>query len=264
MSNNNETIFAQDLFKDKTVLITGGGTGIGLGIAELLGQLGARVIIASRTVETLQKSTEQLRQKGIEADFIQVNVRDEEEVSHLFEQITTKWGTCHFLVNNAGGQFVSPALNITPNGFRSVVDLNLQGTWNMTHYFANHLVENDTAGKIVNIVMCTPKGFPGMMHSSAARAGVMNMTQTLAFEWGRHNILVNSIAPGIIDSSGLERYDKTNMFENLKRLPVSRLGTTKEIAESVAYLFSPAGNFITGTTMYIDGGEHLLGSLKLN
>lgn len=257
------SVFKEKLFLGKKVIITGGGTGIGLEIAKLLGRLGAQVLLASRREEKLEAAVDQLRKKEIEANYKRVNIRDEHEVEQLFNYVSETWGSCDFLVNNAGGQFVAPALQISPNGFRSVVDLNLQGTWHMCYYFAHLLKSNNHAGKVVNIVLSQKTGFPTMMHAGAARAGVVNMTKTLAYEWANLNILVNAIAPGTIDTAGLDQYDDEETEHGISRLPIKRMGKAVEIADAVVYLLSPAGNYITGTTLEIDGGEHLLGAAKL-
>ncbi|GGJ93513.1 2,4-dienoyl-CoA reductase [Lentibacillus kapialis] len=255
-----QEIFAPGLLTGKSVLITGGGTGIGLAMAQLLGELGAHVILVARTAETLEEAVTKLHTEHISADCIPVNIREEQEVTELFDTVSAKWGGCDFLINNAGGQFTAQALNISANGFRSVVDLNLQGTWQMSSAFARMLIEKGRVGRIINIVLCLQSGVPGMVHAGAARAGVMNMTKTLAYEWGEHGILVNAIAPGTIATSGLKQYNTDQIQKGVSRLPVSRIGRADEIAMAAAYLLSPAGSYITGTTLEVDGGEHLLGA----
>jgi len=260
VEDQQETIFAPNLFKGKTAIITGGGTGIGFSIARVLGNLGAHVILTSRTEETLQQAAASLRSEKINTDYFPANIRNDNEVQALFEKVTSRWGTCDFLINNAGGQFAAPALDISANGFRAVVDLNLQGTWQMSAAFAHMLTKQETPGKIVNIILCLKSGIPGMVHAGAARAGVVNMTKTLAYEWGPYGILVNAIAPGTIQTSGLSQYDEAELLKNINRLPIQRMGTAHEVAEAVAYILSPAGNYINGTTLEIDGGEHLIGA----
>lgn len=256
------SIFAANLFENKKVLITGGGTGIGFAIATLLGELGAHVIISARNTEVLVDAVKKLKEKKINADYYPVNIRDETEVKELFTAIDEKWGTVDFLVNNAGGQFTSPALDISPNGFRAVVDLNLHGTWLMSTAFANRLMEAGKPGRIVNIILCLESGIPGMVHASAARSGVKNMTKTLAYEWGPNGITVNAIAPGTIKTTGLENYDQSYLEKIVDALPLKRMGEAEEVAQAVGYTLSSAGNFITGTTLEIDGGEHLLGAVN--
>lgn len=254
-------IFAPGLMEGKTAVISGGGTGIGFAIAQMLGQLGAHVILVARTESTLEKAVTALHEEQIRADYVLVNIREEEEVTALFETISTEWGGCDFLINNAGGQFVAPALDISPNGFRSVVDLNLQGTWHMSAAFAHMLLNLEQQGRIINIVLSLKSGIPGMAHASAARAGVVNLTKTLASEWSKHGILVNAVAPGTIATSGLDQYDAEQMQQTIRKLPVSRMGNPEEVAMAVTYLLSAAGSYLTGTTLEVDGGEHLLGAI---
>lgn len=256
------SIFNPQLFKGKSALVTGGGTGIGLAISQLLGKLGAHVILAGRTVETLERAVNELRKENVDADFIKTNIRKEQEVNELFEKVSGKWDGCDFLINNAGGQFAAPALEISPNGFRAVVDLNLQGTWQMSSSYARMLIERGRPGRIINIVLCLNSGMPGMVHAGAARAGVINMTKTLAVEWGGYGINVNAIAPGTIETSGLQQYDADKLKQTINRLPIGRMGKPGEVAAAVAYLLSPAGSYITGTTIEIDGGEHLMGAIN--
>lgn len=243
-------------------MITGGGTGIGFAIATLLGKLGAHVIISARNKEVLADAVRKLEEKKIKANACPVNIRDEKEVEKLFDTIEEKWGKVDFLVNNAGGQFTSPAIDISPNGFRSVVDLNLHGTWLMSAAFAKRLMTAEKTGRIINIILCLGSGIPGMVHAGAARSGVKNMTKTLAYEWGPSGITVNAIAPGTINTTGLENYDQTHLEKVVASIPLQRMGEAEEVAEAVGYLLSPAGNFITGTTLEIDGGEHLLGAVN--
>lgn len=257
---SNYSIFSSNLFKGKCALVSGGGTGIGFAIAQELGRLGARVILAARDVSRLEEAALKLQEQGIEAFYHPVNIRNEREVNDLFEIAYEKWGSIDYLVNNAGGQFVAPALEISSNGFRAVADLNLQGTWHMCSAFAKQLVEHKRNGKIINIVLCLQSGIPGMVHASASRAGVVNMTKTLAYEWGPYNININAVAPGTIGTDGLKNYDSANLENITNRLPIKRMGEPKEVAEAVCYLLSPGADFITGTTLQIDGGEHLIGA----
>lgn len=263
----NKPIFAPGLLAGRTALVTGGGTGIGFAVAEELGGLGARVILAARTAERLDEAAARLRDAGIDAAAELVNIRREEEVAALFDRIADRFGAPDILVNNAGGQFAAPALDISANGFRAVVDLNLNGTWHMSKAFALRRIAAGTAdaqpgGRIVNIVLSLFNGLPHMVHAGAARAGVVNMTKSLALEWGRHRITVNAIAPGIIDTPALAQYDMGELKDAVQRLPIKRMGTPREIALAVAYLVSPAGDYVTGTTLIVDGGEHMMGAMR--
>jgi peroxisomal trans-2-enoyl-CoA reductase len=260
-------IFAPGLLAGRTALVTGGGTGIGFAIAEELGGLGARLVLAARTAERLDKAVGRLRDAGIEATAEPVNIRREEEVAALFDRIVDRFGAPDILINNAGGQFAAPALDISANGFRAVVDLNLNGTWHMSRAFAARRIAAGTAdaqpgGRIVNIVLSLFNGLPHMVHAGAARAGVINMTKSLALEWGRYHITVNSIAPGTIDTPALAQYDMEALQDSVRRLPIKRMGAPREIALAVAYLVSPAGDYVTGTTLIVDGGEHMMGAVR--
>ncbi len=254
------TVFAPNLLIDQTALITGGGTGIGLAIAHTLGQLGARILIAGRTEDTLQNAVTQLQEAQIDADYRLLNIRDNGVVTQLFSDLESNQVGVDILVNNAGGQFSAPALDISANGFRAVVDLNLQGTWQMSAAFAHHLLRRHAPGNIINIVLCLESGIPGMVHASAARAGVVNMTKTLAYEWAEHGIRVNAIAPGTIETGGLDNYDTDNLQRQIHKLPIKRMGQPEEVGQCVAFLASPTASYITGTTLPVDGGEHLTGA----
>jgi len=254
-------IFAPGLFAGRRALVTGGGTGIGLAIARELGGLGAHVVLAARTAATLEKAAAELRAEGIAADWLPVNIRKEAEVEDLFDRLEREHGPADILVNNAGGQFFGRALDISPNGFRAVVDLNLQGTWHMCRAFGTRAIAAGRGGRIVNIVLSLENGMPGYAHSAAARAGVMNLAKTLAVEWGRKGITINNVAPGTIETAALAQYDMAALKAEAARLPVDRFGTPREVALAVAYLASPAADYTTGTTLYVDGGETLIGVL---
>lgn len=255
-----DTILRDGLFRDQLALISGGGTGIGLATARLLGRLGAKVILVARTEDRLVQAAEALRGEGVEAHAIVLNIRDDAQVESVFERVADEHGLPDVLVNNAGGQFVAPSVEISANGFRAVVDLNLNGTWHMSRAYGSRLIAAGRAGCIVNIVLCQESGIPGMTHAGAARAGVVNMTKSLAYEWGPHGITVNAIAPGTIDTEGLLQYGMEAMEEYVSDLPIARMGTPLEVAELVAYLCSPAGSYITGALVPLDGGEHLRGA----
>ena len=259
---SDDAIFRPGLLDGRAALITGGGSGIGLAVARELGGLGARVVIAARGAERLEGAAEGLRAAGIDAIARTVNIRDETEVAALFDAIADSHGLPDLLVNNAGGQFAADALDISANGFRAVVDLNLNGTWHMSSAYARRAVEAGRAGRIVNIVLVTAGPKPGNAHGAAARAGIIHLTKTLAFEWARHGIAVNAIAPGTIETEGLDQYDPADIDAAIRRLPIKRFGRPREIALMVAYLASPAGDFITGATLDVDGGAHLVGPAR--
>ncbi len=261
MARMSSRIFRSDLLAGKTALITGGATGIGASIAREFGHLGANVVIASRKPDRIAAAARGLSEEtGREVHGIPCDIRDRDAVAALVDGALVKTGRLDILVNNGGGQFFAPAATITPRGWDAVVATNLTGTWNLTQAAANKwMLQN--GGRIMSITMNTVRGFPGMTHSTAARAGVEGMTRTLAVEWATHKIQVNCIAPGVIASSGLKTYpDAENMIAEVQReIPSKRLGTCEEIAWCAAWLAGPSGDYVTGQTIIVDGGRTLWG-----
>jgi citronellol/citronellal dehydrogenase len=253
------SIFREGLFEGKTVVVSGGGTGIGRAIAGEAAALGARVVICSRSMEHLEATRAEIAAAGGRVDAFACNIREPESVTALFRHVGDTCGAVDALVNNGGGQFLSPAEAITPKGWHAVVETNLTGTFYMSQA-ALHAGLRDRRGAIVNIVMEMWRGFPGMAHSGAARAGVVNLTQSLALEWATYGVRVNAVAPGIIDSSGLERYPaevKAQLAAVASEVPAARMGTEREIAAAVLFLLSPAAAFISGATLRVDGAGSL-------
>jgi citronellol/citronellal dehydrogenase len=252
------SIFRADLLAGETVLVTGGGSGIGAVIAQEMGSLGARVAIGARKTDRLKETAERLRAEGIKVFEAPLDIRDESSIDQFLTKMTEDMGRATILVNNAGGQFPSPAINIKPKGWRAVIDTNLNGTWLMTQAVAESMFRQN-GGKVINIVANMWRGFPGMAHTGAARAGVVNLTKTLALEWAKDQILVNAVAPGVIRSSGLDTYPQAIRdsieTEVPKHIPLKRLGTMEDVAWAVTYLASPAGNYVTGETICVDGGQ---------
>ena len=259
-----QSIFSSSLFQGRSALITGGGTGIGFAIAQELGRLGAAVVLASRSEATLAAAANTLTSAGISAQWRQVNVRCDDQVAQLFDEFSDAGQDIDILVNNAGGQFAARAIDISPNGFRAVVDLNLTGTWLMSRAFARYLITRRLSGRIINIVLSIDGGAPGYVHAAAARAGVTKMTKTLALEWAQYGINVNAVAPGIIDTSGLLNYEPSQLTEAIAALPITRMGNASEVATCVAFLASSGGGYITGETLFVDGGKHLSGKVGLS
>lgn len=252
-------VFAPNLFAGRHVLVTGGATGIGFAIAEELGRLGARITIASRKEDKLKGAAGRLRGAGVDADGRTLNIRDASEVEAFFAGLAATRGLPDALVNNAGGQFSAPALETSANGFRTITDLNLQGPWQMCSAFAKALIAAKKPGRIVNIVFAHTGAMPDFAPAAAARAAMVNLTRTLALEWGRHGILVNAIGPGTIETEALAQYaNKDEWARDLGLQPVPRFGTPRDVALAAAYLLSPAGDFVTGTMLRVDGGESLL------
>ncbi len=253
-------MFKEDLFKDKIILVTGGGSGIGFDISKLFLQYGAYVFIASRKEERLQKAVEQLSEFG-GCDYVVCDIREKENVENVAKSIKDKKGKLDILVNNAGGQFPSLAESISFNGWNAVINNNLNGTWYMTQTMSKSFFIPQKSGCIINIIANIFRGFPGMAHTGAARAGVDNLTKTLAVEWAKYHIRVNAVAPGLIFSSGFKNYPPELLEGMHKKIPMKRFGTTEEVGNLCLYLASPMADFITGETVYIDGGHRLWGDL---
>lgn len=259
MPNPNNSIFRDGLFTDKTIIVSGGGTGIGRATACELATLGAHVVICSRSMDHLEPTRAEIAAAGGKVTAFPCNIRDPEAVETFFTTIAERVGQIHGLVNNGGGQFLTPAEAITPKGWHAVVETNLTGTWYMSQAALTHGMR-EHGGAIVSIVMEMWRGFPGMAHSGAARAGVVNLTQTLALEWASYGVRVNAVAPGIVNSSGLERYPeavRAQLASIAHDVPAQRMGTESEIAAAVIYLLSPAAAFISGATLRVDGAGSL-------
>jgi NAD(P)-dependent dehydrogenase (short-subunit alcohol dehydrogenase family) len=253
------SIFAKELFRDRVAVVTGGATGIGLSIAEELAALGAKVAIASRKGARLAIAARGLSSEyGAEVIPVVCNIRRRAEVEALFDTMLGRFGRVDFVVNNGGGQFFSPAADITEKGWHAVIETNLTGSWNMCQVAAQRWMFAH-GGKIVNIVADMWRGFPGMVHTGAARAGVVNMTQTLAIEWAAHDIQINCVAPGIILTTGMHNYPPGMIEASMRTIPQKRLGSAEEVSSAVTYLLSPAAGFVTGETLKIDGGASLWG-----
>lgn len=253
------SVFRPDLFADRVVIVTGGGTGIGRAIAHELASLGAIVALGARKVERCEAVKAEIEAAGGRALAGTCNIRDRDSAQAFVASIMEAYGHIDGLVNNGGGQFISPAQYISPKGWQAVIDTNLTGTWNMIQLVQQAYMEAH-GGAIVSITMENARGYPGMAHSGAARAGVENLTRSLAVEWARFGIRVNAVAPGLINSSGLQNYPEAiqeQLPEFRKAIPAKRFGTEGEIAAAVTFLLSPAASYITGQTLWVDGGHSL-------
>ena len=254
-----QPLFNPGIFDGQVALITGGGTGIGLAVASELGRLGARIAICGRREEPLAEAAASLGELGIEVHHATADIRDADAVAAYVGGVKDAFGTIDVLINNAGGQFPSPAQLISPRGFEAVVRNNLLGTWNVTHAVANQVMIPAARGRIVNVIAQIARGFPGMAHTGAARAGVENLTKTLAVEWAQFGVRVNAVAPGVILTSGTKQYPPPLLEAAVQHTPLHRLGSAEEVSHLIVYLASTYADFVTGQTFLIDGGASLWG-----
>jgi citronellol/citronellal dehydrogenase len=259
MSRDMDQVYADGLFSDEVVLITGGGTGIGLVSATEMGLLGAKVAICGRRPDPLKHAVAELESRGIEAFGAPCDIREPDTIAAYLDSVLERFGRIDVLINNAGGQFPTTAEALSPKGFAAVIRNNLIGTWSMTHAVANKAMIPQKRGRIVNVIAQIIRGFPGMVHTGAARAGVDNMTKTLAVEWAIHGIRVNAVAPGVIVTSGTKQYPPQLLETAEKANPLHRLGTAEEVSHLITYLASRYADFVAGQTFYIDGGASIWG-----
>ena len=252
-------MYEKNLLKGKVAIVTGGATGIGKEISSRFANLGAKIAICGRKDEHLDKGLKELKQITKDVVGIRADIRSEQDVQNLFKKTFDKFGKVDILVNNAGGQFIAPFEKISTNGFDAVVKTNLYGTWFCCREATKYMKKK--GGKIVNIVhIYAIRAAPGLAHSGAARAGVVNLTKTLAVELAKYKINVNAIAPGITVTKGMreEMFTDERLLKELKAtIPLHRFAAPEEIAECVVFLVSPCSDYITGQTLVVDGGQIL-------
>ncbi|WP_047305502.1 SDR family oxidoreductase [Pseudomonas fluorescens] len=254
-----DSIFKDRLFAGQTVIVTGGGSGIGRCTAHELAALGARVLLVGRKAEKLQKVAGEIAEDGGLAHWQACDIRDEDAVKALVAQLIERFGPIHGLVNNAGGQYPAPLASINQKGFETVLRTNLVGGFLMAREVFNQSMSRH-GGSIVNMLADMWGGMPGMGHSGAARSGMDNFTKTAAYEWGHAGVRVNAVAPGWIASSGMDTYEGTfkAVIPTLREhVPLKRIGTESEVSAAIVFLLSPGAAFISGSTLRIDGAASL-------
>lgn len=261
-------MFREDLLKGKTIIITGGGSGLGKSMAARFGELGANLVIASRRQQVIQDAADELRNTGAEVLGLTCDVRDVASVQTLVDRTKKQFGTIDVLLNNAAGNFISPTENLSPNGFKVVVDIVLHGTFNCTHAVGKEMIANG-GGSILNIVATyawTGSGY--VVPSAAAKAGVLAITRSLAVEWAKYGIRSNAIAPGPFPTKGAwSRLAPPGLGIEKKmknRIPLKRFGEHIELANLASYLISDEAGYINGEVVTIDGGEWLKGAGQFN
>jgi len=249
--------------RNSRVLVTGGGTGIGKATALQFASLGANVAVLGRRREPLELAVDEILSKGVRSMSVNADIRDEDAVERAFAEIEKAWDGVDVLVNNAGGQFPKLAIDMSVSGWRSVVDLNLTGTFVCSLVFARSAIARSAGGTIVNVTTAAAlRPSRGLAHAISARSGVIAMTRALALEWAEYGITVNSVAPGMVATSGLvdaELDGESTVIDRLavEGVPLGRPGTPEEVGRLIAFMASPACAYMTGETILFDGGYSL-------
>jgi citronellol/citronellal dehydrogenase len=255
------TVYRPGLLKRQVVLVTGGGSGIGRAVALLCARLGARVVICGRTAAKLERVAAFARARRSSVLALPADIRDPAQVERLYAQVHARYGRLDLLVNNAGGQYPQAAIDFSDKGWAAVVNNNLTGTWTVMQRAARYWRDRRRPGSIVNVVVVTERGMPGVAHTVAARAGVIGLSRTVAVEWAPLKIRVNCVAPGLTATEGLAVYPPEAKKEFPRANPMRRPGTPLEIAQAVVFLGASSGSFVTGEVLTIDGGGRLWGEL---
>ena len=261
MTTNQALPFRPDLLAGQAAIVTGGGTGLGRGIALALAQVGAKVAVASRKMENLTAVASEINTAGGTAVAIQCDVRDPDAVEAMVAEAEERLGPISILINNAGATFTVDAERLSPNGFRAVVEIDTFGTFYCSQAFGKRAIARGTGGAIVNITSTSPStGNPGRIHGGAGKAGVESMTKTLAVEWGPYQIRVNSVAPGVVPTHGSDAGTAAIGKDEAERstsVPLGRVGTPQDIAWATVFLVSDAASYISGCCLIVDGARWL-------
>lgn len=255
------TSFRSDLFRGRTVLVSGAGSGLGKAASILFACTGANLAVCGRKAGKLEAAAEELRALGANVSVHPMSIRDPDEVVALVDAVWQHHGSLDVLVNNAGGQFPQAAIDFSVKGWNAVIDTNLTGTWHMMQAAARRWREAGRGGVITNVVAVVWRGMPGIAHTCAARAGVIYLSKTLATEWAPLGIRVNCVAPGVIETEGMAVYPEEARRAFPGSNPMRRPGEPADVAEAIAYLSGPSGRFITGEVLVVDGGGQNWGDL---
>lgn len=252
-------VFSQDALLGRTALITGGGTGIGFAIAQALAGAGARIVLASRKLDRLEAAAAALRSDGAEVLAVAADVREPDAVQSAVTTAVDHFGKLDIVIANAAGNFIVPVAEMSFNAWRTVIDIDLHGTFHCAKAAYPHLKTSAHGGRFIAIsTLRALEGWPGCAHAAAAKAGVMSLIRSLAVEWGPDGILCNTIAPGPIGATeGVKRlYEETGQSgAQSAGVPLGRFGRGEDVAQAALYLCSDAGSFVTGTDLVVDGGR---------
>ncbi len=252
-----QSVFAPGLLRGQVILVTGGGSGIGRCTAHELASLGAHVVLVGRNPDKLTATAQEIIGDGGQASWHSTDIRREDDVKAMIAQVVQQHGRIHGLVNNAGGQYISPLAKTSAKGWQAVIDTNLTGGFLVARECFNQSMQQH-GGAVVNIVADMWGSMPGMGHSGAARAGMVSFTETAALEWAAHGVRVNAVAPGYIASSGMDHYppEAGPMLREMRNtVPQGRFGTEAETSAAIVFLLSPAASFISGSVLRVDGAR---------
>ena len=262
-------MFEKDLLNGKTIVGTGGGTGLGKSMSRRFGELGANIVISGRRKEKLEDTADEFSKLGIDVLTCPGDVRKLEDVELMTSQTLDKFGTIDCLLNNAAGNFISPTEMLSPNAFKVVIDIVLMGTWNCTSTIGKEMIKNKKGNVLSIVTTYAWTGSPYVVPSASAKAGVLAMTRSLAVEWGKHNIRFNAIAPGPFPTKGAWSRLMPPGFEDFEdgmkdKIPMKRFGERHELENLASYLMSDGSAYINGEVVTIDGGEWLAGAAEFS